>query len=77
MRRSMMTIASLALPLLLLGCATSSSPGYSYQNVEPVQVEVDHERMAVIDAAARKRGVNVHWINRPQRRVVASEAGGD
>ncbi|MCK9488612.1 MAG: hypothetical protein M0Q42_04305 [Xanthomonadales bacterium] len=70
----MMLIASVALPVLLIGCATSTSPGYSYQTVEPVNVVVDHEKMAVIDHAARKRGVNVHWINRPQRRVAISEA---
>ncbi len=77
MRRSMLTIASVALPLLLIGCATSTSPGYSYQSVEPVNVEIDHQKMAVIDAAARKRGVNVHWVNRPQRRVAISDTDGE
>lgn len=69
-----------ALAVLLLvalaACATSSgSSTYSAQkSLEPANHVVDTERVALIERAARQRGVEVHWVNMP-RKVTKDESG--
>jgi len=59
---------------LLAGCATSGggSSQSAQKRLQPANYEVDGERVALIEYVARKRGVEVHWVNKPRR--LAEEA---
>jgi hypothetical protein len=77
MSRSIIHIALAAMLLVgLAACASSGgSTAYSAQNrLQPASHEVDTERVALIERAARQRGVEVHWVNMP-RKVVQDESG--
>lgn len=72
-------IRSALAALLLTGlaaCATSGgSSAYTAQNrLAPAQHAIDSERVALIERAARQRGVEVHWVNMP-RKVVQEGSG--
>jgi uncharacterized protein YceK len=63
---------SFALVLLaLLGLSGCASLGQSPDR-QVVVYEVDYERMAIIDRAAARVGVQVVWINAPRKAVAAS-----
>jgi hypothetical protein len=46
----------------LVGCGTYTTD-YPY----PTAQTADTERMAAVEAAARRAGVEVHWINYPRK----------
>ncbi|MES2669263.1 MAG: hypothetical protein V4673_02425 [Pseudomonadota bacterium] len=46
--------------------ATQAAPGSSY---EP-RIEENAEYMAYVQSVARRRGVTVHWVNKPVKRHV-------
>ena len=64
--------------LLLAACASSgsmvSSPPAAQPRHAPGQVVQDAEYVAIVERIARRRGVDVRWINPPVKRVAASEA---
>ncbi len=74
------SILQLALACLLLSalaaCATSggSTASSSDKRLQPAQHRVDTERVAMIERAARARGVDVHWVN-PPRKLVQNGSG--
>jgi hypothetical protein len=46
----------------LVGCASTGSSDES-----PLGPGVDERRVAQIEAAARRAGVDVHWVNYPRK----------
>lgn len=52
---------------LVAGCATST----------PHDDGIDHPHVAAVERAARGRGVDIHWINLPQRRPTAAPSTPD
>ena len=53
---------------LTSGCAsTTSNTQAAYDD------GVDYRKVAVINTVARQRGVEVHWINFPQRKTTSPE----
>jgi hypothetical protein len=46
----------------LAGCAS-----YTTDHPYPTAQEADTQRMAQVEAAARRAGVEVHWINYPRK----------
>ena len=56
---------------LVGGCATTPAPTTSYAQDD----SVDFRKVAAIDRLARARGVEVHWVNYPQRRGIVSDPG--
>lgn len=65
------TLTMVAASLLLAGCAsTSKSSEVRYATpLKKPKVEVDAQRMAMIEAEAMRRGVKVRWVNPPIRVV--------
>jgi len=55
-------VAPLFVPAVLAGCSTIDSPAAAKQ-------DVDLQRVAKIDSAARKIGIEVQWINYPRKTV--------
>lgn len=77
MSRNIIYPALAALLLIVLtGCASNGgSSTYSAQkSLQPANHMVDTEKVALIERAARQRGVEVHWVNMP-RKVVKDESG--
>jgi hypothetical protein len=69
------TAIALSATLLLAACASGGS-GASYtaqKRLQPASYEVDAERVALIEHIARKRGVEVHWVNKPQRIAASTD----
>lgn len=62
-----------------LGASACASQGYSgYASSAASQATVDYERdreyTAAVEQVARYRGVEVHWVNPPVRRVSVASA---
>jgi len=47
----------------LVGCASTSPTS----NESPLGPGVDERRVAQVEAAARRAGVDVHWVNYPRK----------
>lgn len=58
--------ALLAAALLLCACATTTAPNARLQADRYQPAAIDAQRMALIDHIARRKGVEVVWINPPQ-----------
>jgi hypothetical protein len=60
--------ALFAVPLLLCACATTttSSQRMHARAVPPSPAAVDVQKMAIVDYIARRKGVEVVWVNPPQ-----------
>lgn len=52
----------------LSACAATPSSTYQAQ-LKPVEYEVDLEKINIVDARARVRGVRVVWVNPPVKQV--------
>lgn len=61
MKRLLLSLSPVAL-LALGGCA-SVSPTTAATD------DIDKERVAAIEAAARSTGVQVHWVNYPRKKA--------
>lgn len=75
MRTSHQAALIAASAVLLTACASSggmasSQPASSYH--PPEKVTRDERYVAMVERVARRRGVKVHWINPPTRRVDAA-----
>lgn len=66
-------VAVLSVSLLgLAACASSGgATGYDTPSRQYAQTDVDSDRqyMARVEAAARRRGVEVRWVNPPRKTV--------
>jgi outer membrane lipoprotein SlyB len=62
MKRSALIVAGVA-ALICSGCASTPLIANSNQ-----YDNIDTAKVATINAIARTRGVDVHWVNYPQRR---------
>jgi len=78
MKRSVVSL----LPVLgLVGCGTLSAPAPEAPSAPPgvaapaTTSEVDTTRMGLIEYFARKRGVQVVWINPPRKNVAVATGG--
>jgi len=58
--------ALLAVALLLCACATTTAPNARLQAERSGPAAIDVQKMALIDHIARRKGVDVVWINPPQ-----------
>ena len=78
MKRVLRTALIATSPVLLAACASSggmaSAPmaSPSYQVGE--QVVMDVQYVGAVEQTARRRGVSVHWVNPPQKRIPAELA---
>jgi len=60
-----------SIALIATGCAALISGCASMQNVAGYDDGIDYQKVATINSVARVRGVDVHWLNYPQRRQTA------
>lgn len=66
-RNSLRIAASAVLLTGLAACATTGSNSYSAdKRVEAATYRVDEQRIMLIEREARRRGVDVHWVNKPR-----------
>ncbi|NLG59681.1 MAG: hypothetical protein GX538_05925 [Gammaproteobacteria bacterium] len=57
----------------LAACAHSGTMGYQSAAVEPSsEFQHDGEYIQAVEYTARHRGVEVHWVNPPLKRLVAT-----
>jgi protein involved in sex pheromone biosynthesis len=64
--RKFLMIAAVGCVLALTGCASNGGARTSAE-VEK-QHRVDSEYVAYVEHVARKRGIDVHWVNPPRER---------
>ena len=77
--KTVLRSALVAAPVVLLAaCATSSGGMVSSPPAQlpapPDRIVQDAEYVVVVERVARRRGLEVHWVNPPLRRVAT---GGD
>jgi outer membrane PBP1 activator LpoA protein len=53
------------LPVVLVSVALAGCGTFTMDN--PMTKEADTKKMAQVETAARRAGVEVHWINYPQK----------
>jgi hypothetical protein len=63
-RRILTALATPAL-LTLVGCAAVPAP----QALAPEADGIDHQRMALVERAAARQGVQVLWVNAPRKNM--------
>lgn len=76
--KAMSRVVLSAIPAMVLaGCASSggmaSAAPQPYQ--APDEVTTDTAYVAAVEHVARRRGVRVHWLNPPLKRVAAGPPG--
>jgi len=64
--KSLARIAALALVVLALGACATQEARYAEARAERAQL-IDYEKVAMINHVARRKGVEVHWVNPPFR----------
>jgi hypothetical protein len=50
-------------------CASTQEQAYQPEPPAPGSVVTDAEYVAYVEAVARRRGIDVQWVNRPTKRV--------
>lgn len=59
----------------LAACAHSGTMRHQAATVVPTSAyQQDGQYIRVVEAGARRRGVDVHWVNPPVKRLVAAAA---
>lgn len=59
--RSVRVVVAVAAVILVAGCSSMPRVASSYQT--------DADKVALVNATARERGLKVIWVNPPQKRV--------
>lgn len=60
--------------IVMLAVAIVGMAGCSAMTNRKATVQVDSDRVALINAAARQRGVEVIWVNPPLKKVEAEKS---
>lgn len=66
--RVFLTMMAMAAGALLAGCATTQPAQTSSRH------QMDTAYVQTVEHMARNRGVSVHWVNVPERRVTVATA---
>ena len=70
-----MRVHRLALALLLLALAACATTGHdiaqSPPQATPGTIDADSEYMGRVEQIARRRGIEVQWVNPPTKRVAS------
>lgn len=69
----LLAIATVALAACASGGGIASSQGGQQPYQAPDRQVTDAEYMALVERKALSRGVDVHWVQPPLKRVVASD----
>ena len=81
MNAKLCSLLVLAAGLSLSGCTTTGGTAQLTPAVKPMspgstyapQLVENAEYMAYVETVARRRGVNVHWVNKPVKRHAAEQ----
>lgn len=68
-----MSLATAGIVLGLSACASTGSGTYARTD----RMEVDYEKVALVNALSRSRGVQTTWVNVPLKRVPVEDGISD